>query len=73
MSRASRDMHALDDPTAALWQPTATGVIDLRSGSDALRPDSTEEPVSGIPLREAVRRAFHCDVRTWFGVIAEQR
>lgn len=72
LSRASRDMHALDDPTATLWQPSATGVIDLRSGSDALRPDSTEEPVSGIPLREAVRRAFHCDVRTWFGVIAEQ-
>jgi hypothetical protein len=73
LSRASRDMHVLDDPNAALWQSARSGVIDLRSGSDALRPDGTEEPVSGIPLREAVRRAFHCDVRTWFGVIAEQR
>lgn len=71
LSRASRDMRALDDPSAPLWQQASDEVIDLRGTADPTRPDATDEPVCGMPLREAVRRAFHCDVRTWFGVIAE--
>jgi hypothetical protein len=73
LSRASQDMHALDDPSAPLWRPAGDEVIDLRRTADATRPDATDDPVSGMPLREAVRRAFHCDVRTWFGVIAEHQ
>lgn len=73
LSKASRDMRSLDDPSGPLWRSAEHEVIDLRRGSEHQRPDSTDEPIGGIPLREAVRRAFHCDVRTWFGVIAEHR
>ncbi len=73
LHRTSSEIQSLDDPSAAIWRGAAGGAIDLRGSSAADRPDATTEGVRGIPLREAVRRAYHCDVRTWFGVVAEHQ
>lgn len=68
LSRSSSALNQLDDPGAALW--TGVGAeVDLRQ--HAVRPDASDDDICGMPLREAVRVAYHCDVRSWFGVIAE--
>ncbi len=71
LNRTRADLHRLDDPRDQVWSGDPDPV-DLRATS-APRPDQSDEPVAGVTLREAVRLAYHCDVRTWFGVIAEHR
>lgn len=70
LNRSSAELHRLDDPDELMWTPAA-GSVDLRAQSLDVRPDQSDEPAGGLGLREAVRLAYHCDVRSWFGVIAE--
>lgn len=69
LSRSSSALNQLDDPGSVLW--TGAGAeVDLRQ-QNLTRPDASDEDICGMPLREAVRVAYHCDVRSWFGVVAE--
>lgn len=71
LSRTSAEIRRIDGPNAVDWSRDAEMPVDLRVSAPSSRPDQADEPVSGMPLREAVRLAYHCDVRSWFGVVAE--
>jgi len=71
INRSSAEINRIDDPASDIWMQAAEGIVDVRGHTVPARPDQSDEPVGGMPLREAVRLAYHCDVRSWFGVIAE--
>ena len=72
LNRSTAQLHRLDDLDEVM-RPGGAASVDLRAQSLDLRPDQTDEPTGGLGLREAVRLAYHCNVRSWFGVVAEHR
>ncbi len=71
LSRTSAELRQLDDPRAFDRVRDSEDSLDLRNPTLRIQPDETDEPIMGMSVRDAIQRAYQCDARSWFGVIAE--